>query len=296
MLAVVPTARAQVVEVPHAPPQDRVSVADLVARGAPEAPEITFAPDLWLARVRGNTTYGGPTFTVDSQLGLTNYEATLNGELSVAWGGFYRVMATGWFFSTAATTTATQAGAFGGATINLGDQSSSQFNAAGAGGEFDVTLFQPFADQQFPWAARVPNEKNTADDGGYKTDLRIKAIGALRWYSASLAVTDLTNTTSGSWSMGALMPGLGGGVELDIDLLGKAPWIDSISFEASGGIGSNFAYEQYYLFIRASLNVNLTPTVAASFGYRLEDFKLGNGSAVFDGGVEGLFIGAVIKF
>jgi hypothetical protein len=294
---------AQEAPVSHAPSdsapsvsQERVSVADLMVRGAPEEPQITLAPDLWLARVRGNTTFGGPGFTVDSELGLTNYEAEFNGELSIAWGGFFRVMATGWTFSTSANATATQAGIFGNAVIGVGETTSSSFNAAGAGGEFDVTLFQPFADQVTPWSARVRNEKNTAEDGRYKADLRVKGIGAVRWYSASLSVTNLTNATSGSWSMDAVMPGIGGGVELDLDLRGRVPWVDSLSLEASGGTGSNFINEQYYTFIRASLSINFTPNIACSFGYRLEDFKLANGSATFDGGVQGLFVGALIRF
>ena len=70
---------------------------------------LTFSPALWMARVRANSSLNGATFTVDDDLGLNGYEPTLNGELSASWGVFYKVMATGWFFSTDATTTATTA-------------------------------------------------------------------------------------------------------------------------------------------------------------------------------------------
>lgn len=256
----------------------------------------TFAPAAWLARVRGNTTFGGPNFTVDDELALNGMEASISGELSFVWGGFYKAMLTGWNFSTSAATSATQAGAFGGAAIALGDQLSNSFSAAGAGGEFDITLWRPYADQKSPWGDRIVNASDSALAGGSKADLRLKAIGAVRWYSASLTVDDLTSATSGSWSLNAVMPGIGGGVELDIDLSNTVSWIDSISFEAAGGTGSNFVNEQYYTFIRAGLAVHFTPNVEGTFGYRLEDFKLANSSAVFDGGVQGLFIGANFKF
>jgi len=258
--------------------------------------EISFSPALWMSRVRADTSLNGPTFTVDDQLGLNGYEATFNGELSASWGLFYKVMLTGWFFSTDAATSATAAGAFGAVNIAVGDRLSNRFSAAGAGGEFDVTLWQPFADQQFPWASKVVNAKNTASDGWYKADLRIKAIGAVRWYSAQLSVNDLTAGTSASWSMDAVMPGLGGGFEIDFNMADHVSWLDSIRLEASGLMGTNFTNEQYFLAARAGLSFMFTRNCGVEFGYRLEDFKLNNNSAIFDGGVQGLFVGMNVKF
>ncbi len=260
--------------------------------------QITVAPALWLSRVRGNTTFGGPNFTVDDELGLNAYEGSINGEVSVGWGEFYEAMLTGWYFSTDASLAATAAGSFGNATIAIGDRLSNSFSAASVGGEFDVTLWQPFADQVTPWSARIPSLAAATDAGDDtpKADLRFKAIGAVRWYGASLTVDDQTSATSGSWTLNAVMPGIGGGIELDLDLKGRTPWVDTLSFEASGAIGSNFTNEQYFTFIRAGITANFTPSVGVSLGYRLEDFKLNDNSATFDGGVQGLFIGADIKF
>jgi len=39
-----------------------------------------------------------------------------------------------------------------------------------------------------------------------------------------------------------------------------------------------------------------SPNCGVQFGYRLEDFKLDNNSAIFDGGVQGLFLGINVKF
>ena len=260
--------------------------------------QITVAPALWLSRVRGNTTFGGPNFTVDDELGLNAYEGSINGEVSVGWGEFYEAMLTGWYFSTDASLAATAAGSFGNATIAIGDRLSNSFSAASVGGEFDVTLWQPFADQVTPWSARIPSLAAATDAGDDtpKADLRFKAIGAVRWYGASLTVDDQTSATSGSWTLNAVMPGIGGGIELDLDLKGRTPWVDTLSFEASGAIGSNFTNEQYFTFIRAGITANFTPSVGVSLGYRLEDFKLNDNSATFDGGVQGLFIGADIRF
>ncbi len=258
--------------------------------------QITFSPALWMARVRADTSLNGATFTADDDLGLNGYEATLNGELSASWGVFYKVMLTGWFFSTDATTTATVAGSFGSVNMLIGDQLSNSFTAAGAGGEFDVTFWQPFADQQTPWATKIVNARNTAADGGYKADLRFKALGAVRWYSASLSVSDQTAGTSDSWSMDAVMPGIGVGIELDLNVKGRMPWVESINMEATGGTGSNFSNGQYFTFVRAGVSAMFTPNCGVQFGYRLEDFKLDNNSAIFDGGVQGLFVGINVKF
>lgn len=258
--------------------------------------QISFSPALWMARVRADTSLNGPTFTVDDQLGLNGYEATFNGELSASWGVFYKVMLTGWFFSTAGTTTASAGGAFGSVSMAIGDRLSNSFSAAGAGGEFDMTLWQPFADQQVPWGPAIVNTRNIAIDGGYKADLRFKAIGAVRWYSASLSVNDQTAGTSDSWSMDAVMPGIGAGIDLDFNLNGRIPWVQSVKLEVAAGTGTNFTNAQYFNFARTSLNVMFTPNCGVQFGYRLENFKLNNNSAIFDGGVQGLFVGANVKF
>ena len=257
---------------------------------------LTFSPALWMARVRANSSLNGTTFTVDDDLGLNGYEPTLNGELSASWGVFYKVMATGWFFSTDATATATTAGSFGSVNMLVGDQLSNSFSAAGAGCEFDVTLWQPFADQQTPWGQTIVNARNTATDGGYKADLRFKALGAVRWYSASLSVSDQTAGTNASWSMDAVMPGIGAGIELDFNVKGRIPWVESINMEATGGTGSNFTNGQYFTFVRAGVSAMFSPNCGVQFGYRLEDFKLDNNSAIFDGGVQGLFLGINVKF
>ncbi len=257
---------------------------------------LTFSPALWMARVRGNTSWNGPNFTIDDQLGQSEYEATLSGELAASWGVFYKVMLTGWFFSTDGTTSATTGGAYGSVAISVGDQLSNSYSAAGAGGEFDVTLWQPFADQKTPWGPTIVNTRNTAPDGGYKADLRIKAIGAVRWYSASISVNDQTTGVSDSWSMDAVMPGIGGGLELDFNFKGRVPLVEMIKIEASSGTGTNFVNGQYFTFIRAGITAMFTPNVGVQFGYRLEDFKLVNDAANFDGGVQGLFLGANVKF
>lgn len=257
---------------------------------------ISVAPALWMARVRGNTSQGGQTFSVDGEFGLNDYEATFNGELSASWGVFYKVMLTGWFFSTNATSFAQSGGDFGGVPIAIGDRLSSDFSAAGAGAEFDMTLWRPFADQKTPWGASIPNDANRAADGQYKADLRFKAIGAVRWYSASLSVNDQTVGASSSYSMGAVMPGIGAGIELDLHTADRLSWLDSITLESSGATGMNFSNGQYFVFIRASVCANFNANFSAEFGYRLEDYKLDNSNAVFDGGVQGLFAGIHVDF
>ncbi len=284
--------------------QDSTTVADPPRAGEslPSATrgegafEISLSPALWMARVRGNTSLNGPSFTVDDEFGLNDYQATFNGELSASWGVFYKVMLTGWFFSTADNATAESGGAFGSVNISVADRLSNNFSAASAGAEFDVTLWQPFADQQTPWSPTIVKTRNVAIDGQYKADLRFKVIGAVRWYSASLSVDDQTNGSSDSWSMDAVMPGIGGGIELDFNTKGRIPIVQSIRLESSGGTGSNFLDGQYFTFIRAGLNVMFSPDCGIELGYRLEDFKLSQDNALFDGGVQGLFVGVNVKF
>ncbi|MBM4101206.1 MAG: hypothetical protein FJ256_02945, partial [Phycisphaerae bacterium] len=72
---------------------------------------IDFAPAVWAARVRADSALGGPTFSVDGDLGLNGYEAAFNGELAISWDEFWRVQLTGWTFSTDASITSTVSGA-----------------------------------------------------------------------------------------------------------------------------------------------------------------------------------------
>lgn len=261
-----------------------------------DALHFALRPALWMARVRGDTNFGGGNFVVDDALGLDGYEATFNGELSASWGVFYEVMVDGWFFSTSASLASQVTGTFGTVNIALGDQLATEFAGASAGGEFDITLWQPFADRQTPWSAAIPNQKNTAAGGGYKADLRIKAIGSVRWYSASMSVNDTTSAQSDSWALAAVMPGIGGGFDLAFDMAGRIPLVQSIRLEAAGGVGSNFTNGQEFTFARAGLSVMFNANCGAEFGYRLENFTLDNNSANFDGGVQGLYFGANIKF
>lgn len=266
-----------------------------LARDA-DALSLVLRPALWMSRVRGDSQFGGPDFSVDDNLGLNGYEASFSGEITASWGTFYEVMVDGWFFSTDASLNSQVAGNFGSVTVGIGDRLATDFAAASAGGEFDITLWQPFADRQTPWSDTIVNAKNTAADGDYKADLRFKAIGALRWYSASLAVNDATTGQSDSWALGAVMPGIGGGFDLEFNVKGMVPWIERVTIEAAGGYGSNFTNGQDFAFARSGITVSFSPTWAFEAGYRLENFTLNNNSADFDGGVQGLYFGATIKF
>ncbi len=257
---------------------------------------IDFAPAAWAARVRADSSLGGPTFSVDGDLGLNGYEAAFNGELAISWGEFWRVQLTGWTFSTDASITSTVSGDFGSVNIAVGDRLSNSFAAASAGGEFNATLWRPFSTQQFPWGGRTPQPGNIASDGRPIVDFGIQAIGAVRWYSASMTVNDLTAGTSASWSLGAVMPGIGGGIEFDFNMVDRVSWLRSVRFEAAGGTGSNFSNGQYFIFARAGLRAMFTEQIGGEFGYRLEDFNLSGNGASFDGGVQGLYVGIDVRF
>lgn len=257
---------------------------------------IDFAPAVWAARVRADSALSGPTFSVDDDLGLNGYEAAFNGELAISWDEFWRVQLTGWTFSTDASITSTVSGAFGSVNIAVGDRLSNSFAAASAGGEFNATLWRPFSTRQFPWGGSTPQPGNIASDGRPIVDFGIQAIGAVRWYSASMTVNDLTAGTSASWSLGAVMPGIGGGIEFDFNMVDRVSWLRSVRFEAAGGTGSNFTNGQYFIFARAGLRAMFTEQIGGEFGYRLEDFNLSGNGASFDGGVQGLYVGIDVRF
>ncbi|MFM7480641.1 MAG: hypothetical protein ACKO4V_05870 [Planctomycetota bacterium] len=257
---------------------------------------IDFAPAVWAARVRADSALGGPTFSVDGDLGLNGYEAAFNGELAISWDEFWRVQLTGWTFSTDASITSTVSGAFGSVNIAVGDRLSNSFAAASAGGEFSATLWRPFSTRQFPWGGNTPQPGNIASDGRPIVDFGIQAIGAVRWYSASMTVNDLTAGTSASWSLGAVMPGVGGGIEFNFNMVDRVSWLRSVRFEAAGGTGSNFTNGQYFIFARAGLRAMFTEQIGGEFGYRLEDFNLSSNGASFDGGVQGLYVGIDVRF
>lgn len=261
---------------------------------------IALRPAAWMSRVRADTSFGGPNFVIDDDFGLNGYEAAFSGELTGTWGGFYEVMIDGWCFSTSAGITSTTTGGFGSVTMTAGDHLETDFAAASAGAEFDLTLFRPFADRQTPWGGTSRNPQNTAADGNSKADLRLKAIASVRWYSATLSVNDTTTAQSDSWALSAVMPGVGGGFDLSFNTKGIVAMVERITIEAAGGVGSNFVDGQNFTFARAGVSVAFTPqwgpVWGVEAGYRLENFTLNNNSAEFDGGVQGLYFGANIKF
>lgn len=268
----------------------------MIQPAAEPAFTIDLAPAVWAARVRGETALGASNISVDDTLGLNGYEAAFNGELAISWGGFWRVQLNGWTFSTDASVSSSAAGTFGSVDISVGDQVSSSFAAASAGAEFDATLWRPFSAQPFPWSDRSATAGPLASDGRPVLDFAIKAIGAVRWYGANMSLSNQTDGTSASWSLNAVMPGIGGGIDLDFNMVDRVSWLRSVRFEAAGGTGTNFTSGQYFVFARAGLRAMFTANVGAEFGYRLEDFKLAGNGASFDGGVAGLFVGIDVRF
>jgi hypothetical protein len=267
--------------------------------------------DVWIPRLEGNSTFGGPTLDLGDDLDLDGTEATFDGVAALRLG-LWQLAISGFDFSSRSSSTVqspTQPGEWlgpgnpftpeidwGGVTAPPGSTIESRFAIASAAVEGSWDFWSPLSDRQWAWSEERRNADNVAPDGGYRVDLRLGVLGGARW--ANIEQT-LTVENGGSARYDGDWAAIYGGVRVALDLRipDEVPVLRKFSLvaaAAAGGVvsGASGSYWQ----VRAGLEFHLFRHVALSAGYQLVEFDASDDQFTFDGGLQGLWFGGTITF
>jgi len=257
-----------------------------------EPVRIDLTAGAWLARLRGNASFGPISTTqqdVNSFYGLQDLEGAFQGDLSLNWKN-WRLRFTGSEFSTNATQAAPTAGAFGNTVFVAGNSLNSTFNFYSWGLDAQSWVWRPLSKQAFPWEAAVPTENL----GG---DLQIVAIVGGRGFGVNQQVENQTLGSSSTYSntFGTVI--FGGGVDVMVDLRDRIGFIDHIQFSATGTWGPAWPGSSCTeTEIRTQFTAWITGNVGVLLGYRYTYLNLSQGGYTFSGDVAGLIVGASVRF
>lgn len=268
---------------------------------ATNGPAVTIDAGVWIGRLTGTAEVGtgGTAFALNEDLAVGDMGVGAAGEFGV-WLDRWRFGGVGFSFSAGEDQSALKAGVFGTTAIAVGDTIRGKVNAWMAGGEAAYVLWQPFADQPWPWsepgANREMAQKNMGANGRPTADVRLLALagGLVTGYDQTLENLTTGSTSEFESTVGALYGGAGAEILVGFD--NRVPIIQDLRIYAYAGFGPTIPDADTVLMIRVGLAAMLTNNLGIEFGYRLFDFELQDGKSSVDGGIRGIFAAVSLKF
>ena len=268
---------------------------------APLPPEtglaFTLQTGVWFPRLGGVSAAPGSNAEVDLalQLGLEDSSPTLNVELGVRKDGKWELYFGGFRFETDHAGPFQGSGTFGGIMLSQGDPVVASFELLSFSAELHYTAWRPYADDA-SWRNKfAPDMDNHNPDGRYTIDLRFSPMFGMRWLDVDQAITAgaATVKTGGEWV--AAYAGLD--IELDYRPPEPIPMLKLFQLKLNFAFGPAFGGTGGSMWqVRGGLTVQFTEMFGATFGYRLVELNVENDDYSFDGGLQGLFLAASLRF
>ncbi len=263
----------------------------LVAVASPTL-EVSFLAGVWLPRMVGEVALGGGEIQVNDEFELNKSEATLNLELAVRKNEFWELWIGGFDFSSSASGPFRGNGqSFGTLVLNNGDQYASDFAMTSVATDLSVTIWRPFADGH----SREQGADNRTWNGRYIVDLRFCPQFGMRYVDVDHTVTTAggTERAGGEWL--AVYAGLL--MEMDYRPRERTSWLTLLRIQGSFAAGPALGGDGGSMWqVRAGVTVQFTEALGFMFGYRLVELNVDNGGYTLDGGLQGLFVAASLKF
>jgi opacity protein-like surface antigen len=252
----------------------------------PSSPDHSLLPGVtttvtagaWIPRLGGNSSLGGGTISVEDQLDLDDAEATLNLEVAFRKANGWQLQIGGFDFST---------------------DTSGEFIGDGTFGSLHLTDGTPYWSGVDITSLSLDLSYDLGLTGtrpGDPAHLRIAPEFGLRFIDVKQRLSIIgggSEREKAAW----LSPYAGLGAELRFLTRGEVPLLDSFQIEVSGAIGPAIGGDGGYIWqVRGGVRAYFTPNIAGYLGYRLVELDTEDDDFEFDAGLQGLFIGASIRF
>ena len=132
------------------------------------------------------------------------------------------------------------------------------------------------------------------DDG--EVDLRLAPIVGVR-VTHTRQVIEKASGGREEFRLDTPTPMIGAGIDIAWNVDQRIPLVQRVDISASATFGPALSGDGGSAWqIRADLTVSVTPNIGFVFGYRLLELDLEDGAYAFDAGLQGLFVGAALRF
>ncbi len=276
------------------PAAETSPAADLASR-TPDAEDlrVTLLAGVWMPRLGGTSSLGAgaPDIDLATQLQLDTWEATPNVELAICSREKWTVTISGFGFSTDSLGTFPGNATFGGLTLNNGDVYQASFDMTSVAFDIAAAVYRPFA----PGSTRAAQFDNRAWDGRPVADLRISPLFGMRWVDVDQSISSGGLSAEGGGEWAVLCGGLT--IELECRPQNRVPFYSGIRLEGSAALGAAFGGDGGFEWqVRAGLTVQFTEHAGLLFGYRLVELNVENDDYSLNGGLQGLYLAASVRF
>lgn len=242
--------------------------------------EFNFMPGVWMPRLSGNSTLGPSSTATEldnrNDLQLNNSEPAFNLDFSVRKHEDWQIKAGGFGYSNDSSGTFNGSANFGGLTLNTGDA----FSAS-----FDMSSFNLEVGYWF-----------TAVEGPGYTHLMFAPVLGFRYINIDFDLTQAgvgKADTGGDWAC----PYVGAELELRWDSRDMLKIIDQVQIAGGVAAGPALGGDGGWMGqVHAELTLMFTRNFGVFFGYKLVDLNAENEDFEFNGGLEGLYFGGVLRF
>jgi len=247
--------------------------------------EFTLTPGVWLCRLRGDSTLGpaAPSVSFDQTLQLENHEPAFDFEASVLRGEKWKLDVSGFYFETEARGTINTDTQFGNVSLANGDAFEASFQMVSVAVQFGAWRRQPYCIGA------------NADGTECRVALRAGPVIGLRdVYVEQHVESELGgDSANGEW----LIPFAGLQLEIRYNLPDSAPLLRSFTIDGGATIGPALGGDGGRMTqLHAGITGYFSQNFAIGFGYRLLELDAENGDYEFNGGLQGLFLYASVRF
>lgn len=252
--------------------------------------EVTLTPGVWVPRLGGDVTFDAtsaddPEVDLDDVLGLDESDAVVNVELAIRQHDRWQLDFSGMDFSADQSATFEGNAAVGDLELNPGDAFRTSFELTSIAAELSYWAGQPRRMGLKPGRTRES-----------RTDLRFAPFVGVRYIDVDHTVEVVgegREDGGGEWA--ALY--LGGRLQLRHNMRDASGLIKTLELNGGIGLGPALGGDGGFMVqLRADLTAYFSPNIGVTFGYRLLELDVEHEGYELTGGLQGLFLGAVLRF
>ncbi len=247
----------------------------------------------WAPRFDGDVKVAGADIALRGDLDHGDTRWAPWGEVDLRWK-FLDVRVSGYTISEDARSVATRAFAFGSAAAAPGDRV-----------ESDLSVDSLQLEARFTFYEAAEEHAHARADGSVRdpvsAGIRLGAAVGMRWIGLDHDVTvrdgagGLLSADSRDLDWFVLY----GGPQLEFTIHTRPvlPFLDHFTVGGMAGVGTPISGGGGTFFeVRAGIDLMFTPNLGLSLGYRLQNLDLDDGDYDFDGSLQGLVVGGVLRF